>query len=96
MKRHCTEALGQTARWGRGRIASKAQIEKGRSLHAQGESVRSICATTGISKPQVGRILRPAAQLVRVMAVGVSARSLRWRRCVLQRQRGREARRLGR
>lgn len=57
-KRSRAKALGQNARWGRGKLASQEQIAKVRELRALGNSVRAIGAVVGISKSQVQRIAR--------------------------------------
>ncbi|MBE2253873.1 MAG: recombinase family protein, partial [Myxococcus sp.] len=61
-KRNRAESLGQSARWGRGRLASEEEIAKVRDLRALGRSVRAISAAVGISKSQVQRISRDSPQ----------------------------------
>lgn len=54
-KRNRAEALGQNAKWGRGALATNAQVAA--ILALRGQSVRAIAAATGVPKSQVGRIL---------------------------------------
>lgn len=56
-KRARAESLGQRARWGRGVVASLAEIARVHELRDAGGTVRSIATATGLSKSQVGRIL---------------------------------------
>src|SRR3954463_14362143 len=49
-KRSRSMALGQNARWGRGKLASHDQIARVRELRALGNSLRAISAAVGISK----------------------------------------------
>ena len=55
------EQLGQRALWGRGHVASDADVARVRELRATGLTVREIAAETGLSKSQVGRLLVPSA-----------------------------------
>jgi DNA invertase Pin-like site-specific DNA recombinase len=56
-KRARSEVLGQRARWGRGVVASDAEVARAHALRLEGMSVRSISTALGVSKSQVGRIL---------------------------------------
>jgi DNA invertase Pin-like site-specific DNA recombinase len=56
-KRARSAALGQTAHWGLGKLASDAQVARARYLRLKGATVREIGKQVGISKSQVGRIL---------------------------------------
>lgn len=56
-KRARADVLGQNARWGRGKLASRAQIAQVRQLRRTGESVRAISRQVGVSKSQVARIV---------------------------------------
>lgn len=57
-KRARAESLGQNARWGRGKLALQEQIDRARQLAESGVSVREIGRMVGVSKSQVGRLLR--------------------------------------
>jgi DNA invertase Pin-like site-specific DNA recombinase len=56
-KRARSAALGQRARWGRGTVATWAEVATVHELRTQGLSVRQIAAQTDIPKSQVGRIV---------------------------------------
>jgi site-specific DNA recombinase len=57
-KRARSAQLGQSARWGRGRLASDEQIAQARELRADGATVRTIASELKLSKSQVHRLLR--------------------------------------
>lgn len=57
-KRSASAKLGQRATWGKGKLATPAEVERIRALRAEGRSVRDIATETGIPKSQVDRILR--------------------------------------
>jgi DNA invertase Pin-like site-specific DNA recombinase len=56
-KRARSAALGQNARWGRGKLASREQVEQVQDLRRAGVSIREIGRAVGVSKSQVGRII---------------------------------------
>lgn len=56
-KRSRAGLLGQSARWGRGHLASEKQIAKVRELRAGGSSMRAIADALSLSKSQVHRLL---------------------------------------
>lgn len=55
-KREQSGRLGQRGKWGKGYLATPAQVEKVVELLADGQTVRSVAAMTGVSKSQVDRI----------------------------------------
>lgn len=57
-KRQASAALGQRGRWGKGQLATPAEVQRIHDLTAQGQSARRIAAETGLSKSQVDRIRR--------------------------------------
>lgn len=56
-KRTRSASLGERAIWGPGRLATPAEVEAVKEAAGK-ESVRAIAARLGLSKSQVGRILR--------------------------------------
>jgi DNA invertase Pin-like site-specific DNA recombinase len=57
-KRNRAGALGQSAKWGDGQLASEVEIGLARNMWKNGRSVRGIAGVTGMSKSQVGRIVK--------------------------------------
>jgi putative DNA-invertase from lambdoid prophage Rac len=63
-KRQRGVAIGQRGKWGRGYLATEADVEKVRALDQAGKSLRAIQAETGIARTTVARIVngrRPVA-----------------------------------
>lgn len=56
-KRNRAAVVGERAIWGRGRLASPAEVEEVRRRSSAGESTRHIARSLGISKSQVARLL---------------------------------------
>lgn len=56
-KRAHAEVVGQRALWGRGKLATEADVARVRELRAAGKTVREVAAAVGLSKSQVQRLL---------------------------------------
>jgi DNA invertase Pin-like site-specific DNA recombinase len=61
-KRARAEVIGQRARWGRGAVATWAEVARVRELRATGRSVREIAREVGVSRLQMARFLASAPQ----------------------------------
>ncbi|MHB8651516.1 MAG: recombinase family protein [Gaiellaceae bacterium] len=55
-KRNRANALGQSAKWGRGVLATPEQLARAGTMLAEGNSVRNVAKATGMSKSVVSRL----------------------------------------
>lgn len=59
-KRQRGAAIGQRGKWGRGHLATEADVARVRTLASAGRSLRAIQAETGIARTTVARIVNAA------------------------------------